>query len=119
MEAFFNELFRCVATLDGQERATLEARIRTAREPMVGRDAIDRVTVFVSAFLGDASVRSGQEALSSDVAAKAGQGCRWSRRSLARFARPRPLNLSLNDATPSSFRDVRGSSRLQRCPIPL
>ena len=52
MEAFFNELFRCVATLDGQGRATLEARIRTAREPMVGRDAIDRVTVFVSAFLG-------------------------------------------------------------------
>jgi GTP1/Obg family GTP-binding protein len=42
LEAFFTELSRRAATLDGEERANLEARIQTARELMGGQDPIDR-----------------------------------------------------------------------------
>ena len=42
LEAFFTELSRCASTLDGDERANLEARIQTARELAGGQDAVDR-----------------------------------------------------------------------------
>ena len=42
LEAFFTELSVRAATLDGDERANLEARIQTARELAGGQDAVDR-----------------------------------------------------------------------------
>ena len=42
LEAFFTELTRHVAALDGDERANLEARIQVARELAGGQDAIVR-----------------------------------------------------------------------------
>lgn len=42
VEAFFSELSRRAATLDGNERAELEERIEAARELMGGRDAVER-----------------------------------------------------------------------------
>jgi hypothetical protein len=42
VEAFFNELARRAAILEGEDRANLEARIKTARDLMGGLDAIDR-----------------------------------------------------------------------------
>jgi hypothetical protein len=42
LDAFFNELSRRAATLGGDERADLEARIETARALMGGKDAVDR-----------------------------------------------------------------------------
>lgn len=42
LEAFFTELSRHAAALDGDERANLEARIQVARELTGGQDAVDR-----------------------------------------------------------------------------
>ena len=42
VEAFFTELSRRAATLDGNERAELKKRIEAARELMGGRDAVER-----------------------------------------------------------------------------
>lgn len=42
LEAFFVELSRQASALDGEERASLEARIQTARELTGAQDAVDR-----------------------------------------------------------------------------
>ena len=42
LEAFFTELSRRALSLDGGERANLEARIQTARELAGGHEAVDR-----------------------------------------------------------------------------
>jgi hypothetical protein len=44
LEAFFTELSRCAAALEGDDRAELEARIQAARNLAGGQDAIDRFT---------------------------------------------------------------------------
>jgi hypothetical protein len=42
LEAFFSELARHAATLGGDERAELDARIQTARQLAGGQDAVER-----------------------------------------------------------------------------
>lgn len=42
LEAFFTELSRRAAALDGEQRVELEERITAARELMGGQDAIER-----------------------------------------------------------------------------
>jgi hypothetical protein len=42
LEAFFTELSRRASALEADERASLKARIETARELLGGRDAVDR-----------------------------------------------------------------------------
>lgn len=64
LEAFFTELCRRAAALDGDERANLEARIEVARELTGGQHAVDRFLKWKLPLQGKAG---GDDAVADDV----------------------------------------------------